>query len=215
MGMTSARDPATEIPLVGHVVGENLKRLRTEWRLTQAEAARRLQAAGIRWTRSHVAAFEAGNRETVDVGTLILIARAFEVPPRELFAGEGRVRLSADTVWTRRVLRELLSGERKVSEAAELSQHAWRIFIELASGTYTVVNPYQADTELASRMGVAPADLIRAAEGLWGHSLQQERDRRIAEFEPMGAAERRARRGHITRVLTKELDPYLPGEVER
>ncbi|MEU8275719.1 helix-turn-helix domain-containing protein [Microbispora bryophytorum] len=198
-------------PLLGHVVGENLKRLRATAGLTQQQAARLLQANGVRWSRSHVAAFEAGDREVVDVGVLTLIARAFEVPPAELLDGDGPIRITPEATWTRAALREMLTAG-ETDEALTLIGQALRMAVEAAGGEHVLVNPLQADIDLAMRMGVRPELVTQAAERLWGHPLQAERDRRLAEMEPMTEAQRRTRRGHITRKLTREIEPHLGEE---
>jgi transcriptional regulator with XRE-family HTH domain len=210
-----ATSEATPEPLGGHVVGENLRRIRESRGLTQAEAADRLQATGLWWQRSHVAAIEAGNRESVDFGALALIAAAFDLPVSDLFVGDGPVRLSSDAVVTRQWLRDVFS-HRPPSDAYEPSGRAARKFAEQIPGEKV---SFQADAELAQRLGLRPEDVYQAAESLWqGRNLHQERDRRIAEMGEMSAAERRVRRGHVTRQLAKELAPYLPdpgGEAER
>lgn len=169
----------------------------------------RLQAHGISWARSHVAAIEGGGRGTIDVGTLVLIARAFGVPVTELLAGDGPVRLTDEATWTRQALRDLLSGEEGSTEEITLTGRAFRAMVDLAGGTYVQVNPYQADTELAARLGVRPDAVIQAAETLWNSSLQQERDRRIAAKGELSPAQLRAHRGHVTRELAKEIDAVL------
>jgi transcriptional regulator with XRE-family HTH domain len=72
-------------PSVGQVIGENLRRLRSERALTQEEAARTVREVGLPWTRKHVAALETAVREDLTIGELVLLARAFDVPLREWF----------------------------------------------------------------------------------------------------------------------------------
>lgn len=197
---------------VGQVVGENVRRLRENAGLTQNEAARLFQECGLPWTRSHLAGLEAGNRETIDVSTLVLLARALQVALSELFAGEGHVRLSDEAVWTRKALRELHCGQH-TEEAITLEGVALQKWTTSIGGTYAIVGPegqpFQADTELAARLGLAPDVVYRAARKLWGHTLHEERDRRIAALGELTAAERRARRGHTTRQLAREIQPHL------
>lgn len=72
-------------PSVGQVIGENLRRLRSERELTQEEAARAVREVGLPWTRKHVAALETAVREDLTIGELVLLARAFDVPLRRWF----------------------------------------------------------------------------------------------------------------------------------
>ncbi|MHB1523764.1 MAG: helix-turn-helix transcriptional regulator [Candidatus Dormibacteria bacterium] len=67
------------------MIGENLRRLRSERALTQEEAARTVREVGLPWTRKHVAALETAVREDLTIGELVLLARAFDVPLRQWF----------------------------------------------------------------------------------------------------------------------------------
>jgi hypothetical protein len=65
--------------------------------------------------------------------------------------------------------------------------------------------------KIAQRLSVKPFDVSLTAHKLWGHSLSEERDRRVAESAPKKATARsiQALRGHITRSLIEELQPAL------
>lgn len=195
--------------MTGHVIGENLRRIRDELGLTQAELARHLQACGVFWQRSHIAALEAGNRETVGEGVLAMLAGALERAVADFFAGDGLVRVTPDAVTTRRGLRELFSGLEPNAAVVLSTRATKRRFDEMMPGSEQV--SFQADAELAQRLGLRPADVYEVAERLWGgRNLHQERDRRVAELGEMTSSERRARRGHVTRQLIKEITPHLP-----
>ena len=213
LGLMRATEEATrddEPPTLGQVAGENMRRIRQLRSITQDEVAAALKATGLFWQRSHVAALEAGNRETLDLGTLVLISRALEVPASQWFEGEGRVRLSADATVSREALREwfdsgtmptpLLVGRR----AARAAIARWG---ELSHATKV---SFHADAELAARLGLRPEEVYTAAERLWGRNLHQEREKRLGDLGELSPGQRRAKRGHITRQLTKELEPYLP-----
>ncbi len=198
---------------VGEVVGENVRRLRSDRRWTQDAAAREFAGAGLRWKRTHIAALESGRRETVDVVTLVLLAAALDVPVTELFHGEGDVLLTprgdADdygVTATRAQLREWFSGAESnimirgaqvAIAAVEHSQHKSRPI------------PVEADRALAKRLGRDVPDVVKAAEGLWGRSLTEERDRRVAELGDLPIGERQARQGHITRELSAALRQWI------
>ncbi|MER6527654.1 helix-turn-helix transcriptional regulator [Streptomyces sp. NPDC001508] len=203
-------------PAVGEVVGENLRRLRQERRWTQDAAAREFAAVGLRWKRTHIAALESGRRETVDVGTLVLLAAAFEVPVPELYQGSGDVLLTPragaedhGVTATREQLRAWMSGEHSnlmirgpqtAFAVLELSDHKTRPI------------PVEADRALAKRLGRNLRDVVNAAEGLWGRSLTEERDRRVAaELADLPIGERQARQGHITRELSAALRKWIEG----
>lgn len=193
--------------MIGRVVGENLRRLRKARGLTQDELARALQPYGLEWQRSHIAAFEAGNRDSIELDTGIALARALNVQLTDLLAGDGDVSLR-NAVLSRPGCRETLAEPApRWTETIGLSEHGTRAFIRQSAQGETV--PFQADAELAQRLGVRPDDVIAVAEQEWGRTLHQERDRRAAELGDLSAAERRARRGHITRQLSTEIERLL------
>lgn len=70
---------------LGVVVGANLRRLRVQHRMTQHEMARHLQQRGLTWTRSQVAAIEAGKRASIGLGPVAVLASALGVRLTELF----------------------------------------------------------------------------------------------------------------------------------
>lgn len=195
----------TAPPTVGQVVGRSLARLRGRRGRTQREAAGDLRASGLGWTAANIASIESGRREGIDFGALVLLAHAYDVPLAELFQGEGEVRLSGEATVELAALRRWLAGagELVVTVSGEAARRA------LGSLPGETVS-FQADAELAARLGLRPEDVSAAAEALWGRTLHQERERRLAGFGEMTPAQRRTRRGHITRRLAKELEPHLP-----
>ncbi len=208
MEATDETTPGGVPPTVGQVAGENLRRLRVARNLTQDELSRRLGAHGLFWQRSHIAALETGNRESVDLGVLWILAVALDVSIQRFFEGDGDIRLTAEATVTREHFRALLPKPTKRPKAQiELGSRAARELFRQADGVETI--SFQADAELAQRLGLRPEDVYREAERLWGRNLHQERERRLAELGEMTAAQRRAKRGHITRQLAKELEPHL------
>lgn len=69
----------------------------------------------------------------------------------------------------------------------------------------------EAEMKAARRLDVDPVELALAALKLWGRSLTEERDARVAEATEPGATPRtlQALRGHLTRQLLKELEPIV------
>lgn len=203
-------------PTVGAVVGANLRELRKAKRWTQDAAADRVAGAGLGWKRTHIADLESGRRETVDLGTLVILGSVFDVPLQELLAGDGDVLLTPRTDFpthtttsTREQLRAWLSGSRYsllVSGEAEVKAALEDLRREV---------PVQADSVLAKRLNMPLMDVVNAARGLWGRSLTEERDRRVAELGDLSIGERQARQGHITRELNTELTKWIDeGEAE-
>lgn len=218
-----ARNPSPEAQTIGQIVGRNLAQLREKQKQTQQEAAVFLRTEGLAWTAANIASIESGRRETIDVGTLTVLAYAYRVPLSRLFEGEGYMRLAAEVTVHLGSYRAWLDGTdlegrqglvRTNPLILELTGLAARKHIEAmpADSRFS----FRADAELADRLGLEPKDVYQAAERLWdGRTLHEERDRRLAELGEMTPNQRRTRRGHITRQLAKELEPHLPSPTTR
>lgn len=195
--------------LLGEVVGKNFSELRKQRRLTQDEASNRLRSVGLMWGRSQIAALEAGNREDVPSTVLVLLAEALDAKLGDLAAGEGYVRLTSEVTVRREWLRARWGSDGPSRDSAGgviLGGRAVRALMESLPGEKV---PFGADADLARRRGVPVDEVSAAAERLWGRTLHQERDRRVAEFGDLASDERRIRRGHVTRELARELEPHL------
>lgn len=206
-------------PTVGNVVGENLKALRQRKRLTQDKAADLLVRNGLNWKRTHISDLESGRRETVDAGTLVVLAVALDVSLAELFAGEGDVLLTpraefdtARVTATREALRAAMNGKIEtvligglVSGVAALHHEEWWDGRQV---------PIAADRALAERLGVPVEEVVEAAGLLWERSLTEERDRLVAELGEISPGERQARQGHIMRRLNAAVTKVVRSGVE-
>lgn len=200
-------------PTVGKVVGENLKALRQERRMTQGALAAELMRAGLTWKRTQISDLESERRETVDVGSLVVLAQALGVRLHDFFAGEGNVMITPRSEFpeswaqaTRAELRAWLSGEDATftvmgaeSVVAGLDHFRWQ-------GRDI---PVEADLAFAERYGVDVRDVVKAAEQIWTGSLTEERDRRVAALGELPVGERQAKQGHITRQLTTALAKWM------
>jgi transcriptional regulator with XRE-family HTH domain len=187
------------------VVGENLKRLREQRGWTQQELASNLRANGLHWTRHQVAAAEIGRRDDIGVSELALLVHTLDVPAGDLFAGAGQMRLSPEASLDRAKFWPLLMGDVTV-----------RVLIEglpAETATARLAGVADADHRLAERLSIPVETVLAAAEDRWGHSLTEERDRRVIELGDDGG-DRRARRGHITRQLGAELEQEISTKEE-
>ena len=210
MSDTSEEAPET----VGQVVGQAVRTLRLDRRWTQQSFADRVVRCGLPWKRTQVSDLESGRRESLDVGTLIVLASALgHVPLADLVAGDGKVLLTprADfpeqgVTCTRSELRKWLSGERAsitlsgVQTGIKSMEHSVHVSREI---------PASLDISLAKLWNVDPWDVVNAAEALWNRSATEERDRRVAELGDLPIGERQARQGHITRELSAVLKRWL------
>lgn len=66
---------------------------------------------------------------------------------------------------------------------------------------------HDAETKAAKRLERPAVEVAVAALGIWGHSLSEERDRRVAAVAPPDSTPRsvQALRGRVTRELVAEL----------
>lgn len=209
-----------EAESVGAVVGENLERLRRRARMTQHEAARLFARRGAPLSRSKIAAIEAGERPNLAFADILVMAHTFNVEVAELFDGTGPVAIAEHVVLSRPVIRGLLRGTN-VQEGSvswdPLTQHTELLRIAdvraegdaMTAGQFRLVD---ADHTLARRLNVAPQIVVDVALQMWGNTLTEERDARVARFGGMDLGERQAHRGHITRELSQEIEAELSNQ---
>jgi hypothetical protein len=178
--------------------------------------ARHLQRDGLKWARSQVAATEAGNRATIELGTLANLAGSLGVAVAELCAGGGHVFLTSSTCQTLAGLRASLAGTAPGDlppgdRVTVIGPEALKLRHE---ETLTLAG-LEADATLAKRLGVELAEVAEAARALFeGRTLTEERDQRVnalqqASGEAMSLGEQQAHRGHITRELSQLIEQRL------
>lgn len=185
--------------------------------MTQYEIAFSYQRTGVGWTRSQVAAFEAGNRPKVDIGLLVPLASTFGVPITDLFEGDGYLLLGPGLCQTRKGFREALSG----TPVHRLDRDDQPMFFDpekkktLRHADLRSPREMPADIDLAKRLDVDVREVLRVAREMFnGRTLTEERDRRVEMLESesgetMGSSGRQAHRGHITRELTERITAVL------
>ncbi|WP_371551716.1 helix-turn-helix domain-containing protein [Streptomyces sp. NBC_00554] len=202
-------DESEAPPTVGKVVGENLKALRQERRVTQGALASELARSGLNWKRTQISDLESERRETVDIGALVVLGNALGVKLRDFFAGDGDVMLTPRSEYpqswakaTRAELRAWLSAED--SELIVMGSESVRAALEHFRWQGRSI-PVEADVAFADRYGVEVLDVVKASEQMWNASLTEERDRRVAALGDLPVGERQAKQGHITRQLTAAL----------
>ncbi len=186
---------------MGAVVGDNLRRLREQSRLTQYEAAHLVKQYGLRWSRSKIAAIEAGERSTVSLADVLLLALAFRVSITEFFEGDGDVMLAehlgpVPRDWAIAIMQgnhpppEITRQQATEREHHDV-EHLFATIDAFARGPDAI----EADHALARRLGVPVDDVVRVARSMWGRTLTDERDARVVELGAMRTAERQAHRG--------------------
>ena len=211
---------------LAQVIGANMKKLREEAGLRQADFAELLKMLGLvdGWTRDTVASVEAGRR-ALSVDELIALGHISPGGLVQLFAGEGSVQI-AGTRWPSAKdldldrVRAVIAGgdslaasdkpfqvqaeERKRRGSKNASESGVLTDIRIRTGAYT-------RDEAAKRLGVSVKRIDRMSQRLWGQSLWHEHVDRVRKRVPKEASGRSidATRGHVTRQLLAELREEL------
>jgi len=183
---------------LAQVVGQNVRRLREQLGWSQEEAAIQLQAQGTTWTKALLASLESGRREGIELGGLLQLAWAFDVPLAEFFDGGDDIRINDHMLTDAGAVRMAVSGE---PFAAQLSEEA--------QDQMTTNQLMGADAALARRLAIDTDTVIATARELWGRTLTEQRDSELAEREIVNELSLPIYRGHITKRLSKELEKAL------
>jgi len=207
----------TFAPSVGAVVGENLQRLRDRSQLTQHETARLVAQRGVSWSRSKIAAVEAGERPNLAFADVLMLAHVFNVELAELLEGDGDVTVTPHSIIPRRMLRDLVRGLSVLEGSAQWNPDTRqaelvglaRIRAEDDARRIAPFQGVEADQALALRLGVTTTAVITIATKLWNRTMTAERDARVADLGDLTLGERQAHRGHITRDLAQQIQAQL------
>ena len=219
-----------------NVIGTNLRQLRQQQGLRQDDLANLGRANGLDWTRATVAAIELGRRSLAGDEEMLLQA-TLDVPDlhRELRATDGlseddEIEIGDGYILTTAEWRSLANGQH-VSPGHSGTQAMWpqdyegdrqasaafRRQLDLIANRYSVpedetprivaATQNEAEVKAARRLKRDPREVAYASWSVWGHSLTEERDRRLLEEQGEGGTP--PRRGHITRQLDRELRKHL------
>jgi hypothetical protein len=222
--MTPARPGPDRVQpvLLRTVLAGNLRRLREEAGAQLEEITKAAAVIGLEWTPTWLTSLEKGSKApTADqlLALPVVLTATFgqRVTLADLLAGEAPVLLGPETAVRARHLRDLVAGEptrrpftlpviepapeiSAATRAAEKMREIRRAGlgnVDIRALGVAEAGAGDAETKLARKLGVAPIRVIAAAASLWGRSLTEERDARIAAGE--GAATT------ITRKLTTEV----------
>jgi transcriptional regulator with XRE-family HTH domain len=209
-------------PSLAELVGRNVRAAREEIGMSQDLVARLLRGYGLNWTRSALAKFERGERDTLTVEQLVALSLALMRTPDSLVEGAEWVTLGPDSRMRGSALVRLLRGEREAwGNDDDFDVPFWREAIKITqrvpgkvSSSFDVWrlaawSAGDAEARAARRLGRKPVEVARAAYRLWGRSLVAERDHRLQLDEGVGARSLPALRGHVTRQLLDELRTEL------
>jgi hypothetical protein len=184
-----------------------------------------LRAQGLDWSAAQIASLESGRRNDLEVGELLKLSLAIEVSVASWYRGAGHTMLDKPgaapvTRADLQAVRALLQGKApddaiskenddSVSTGFETTFAGVDAKNQAASAMHAFLVgrpvPSGAEIHAAKRLGVDPVALYQAAEGLWTHGLDEERERLLAEKPETSAGSAPAYRGHVTRQLLGQL----------
>ena len=190
-------------------IAKNVKRFREAAGRRQEDVARGAWLCGLDWGRSTVAMLEAGHYELKAVELLVLptVLRLAEVGDFSL----GDLLLPEDdedvelTPNLRAEAGTLLKG---LDPKKPQSRAGWHVegYVKVRA-----IKAGEAEAKAARALGVGAEHVLQAGYALWGRTLSEERDVRVAEQAAPGTAPRslQALRAHATRRLMAELAAEL------
>jgi transcriptional regulator with XRE-family HTH domain len=187
---------------LSQVVGFRLRELREMVGMTQDHVARAAQRLGFEWSRSSVAALEAGDRDLSAAEFLALPyildeAARVSLPTAEVAFGASLAELLSPRRQERLALSDNLSlAPKQVSEW--LGETTPKLTPRRLNDEQTIG---EAEHKAARRLGIDVARLHGLALDVWGRSLTAERDARLANRDDVQPQTR----GHVTRELLDEL----------
>lgn len=201
--------------------GRRVRERRQALGLRQDDVARRARQAGLPWSRPTVTEIESGRRDLsfpevlallgvldLDLPGLLVDAGALRITPRlnadgDALAGGLRGKPPLKSVLVVQTPR----GFRRAARDALASASA--NYPDMTLGQFEDVEQAsagEAEQKAAPRLGISPMDISVLAFRLWGRSLTEERDARVAErTKDTSPRTVQALRGHATRRLLDEL----------
>jgi len=210
---------------------EHIREQRERIGLTKEGLADRARVAGLAWSHHTVWAIESGRRK-VTLGEALLVQVFLDTSLDKL------LRTSADVVDVDGVLVKgaalpaLARPPRKPVDTFADSASIQKVLgKELQRKLDRTANKYgldfaelmkarvwaaaSAEKKAAHSLRISPLELSATAHSLWGRSLTQERDDRLANLSlhdrPKEHLDPDARSGHVTRTLVAELRAHLQG----
>jgi transcriptional regulator with XRE-family HTH domain len=208
---------------------ERIREQREEIGLTKEGLADRARAAGLAWSQHTVWAIESGRRN-VSLGEALLLQVFLDTPLDKLLHTSADVvdvdgapvkgaqlpalarlpRKPVDVFADSAPMQKVLGKElqRKLDRTA--SKHGLDFTELMKARAWAAAS---AEKKAARTLLISPLELSATAHALWGRSLTQERDGRLAN---LSIHDRRgehldpdARSGHVTRALIAELRAHL------
>jgi transcriptional regulator with XRE-family HTH domain len=209
------------------LLARNLRRLRQDAGVELEDVRRAASGTGLEWTTSWLSSVERGTRgpsaeQLLALPVVLTTALGFRVTLADLLAGEAPVLLGPETDARASVpakyLRDVVTGEpvRRpfvapapealpelggAARAAEKMREIRRAGlgdVDVRALGRAEAGAGDAEHKLAKKLSVAPIRVIAAAASLWGRSLTEERDARLADGGSSAAQVMKKLTGELT-----------------
>jgi hypothetical protein len=180
--------------------GVRAARQRKNW--NQGQAAQAFRNHGLlTWRKSTVGQMEAGLRRP-GLDELLLMCAALETSLGELLSGGNRlVGLCGGAKVSQQAMRALLRDFRHFRELPA-GEHDFPMTDPLMPG---ISRPSDEERHAAKVLRMTSERVMALSRELWGRSLPEERDARLADTGSLSARSLQARRGLIARDLFREI----------
>jgi hypothetical protein len=191
------------------LIARNLRRLRADAGARLEDVSLAASGTGLEWSTSWLSSVERGTRapsaeQLLALPVVLTTALGHRVTLADLLTGEAPVLLGPDTDGRASVpakyLRDVVTGEptrrpfaasvpHQLPELGEAARAAEKMREIRRAGLGDVdvralgraeAGAGDAETKLAKKLSIAPIRVIAAAASLWGRSLTEERDARLA-----------------------------------
>jgi transcriptional regulator with XRE-family HTH domain len=204
-------------------IGEQLRQLREARGVRQEDVAAGARRIGLRWNRPTVALVENGFRQ-LSIGELLAMPVIYMVimkkelgspswePKKMLTLGDllpakGWAEIGRGCTLPASMLQDVANGNLEVTSFPP------DFLVSRESDEDVLEDDALGDAEgkAARRLKVSTVEVAKAAREIWGHSLTEERDRRVVEKREGVSSPRtlQALRGHVSRALTEVLSTVL------
>jgi transcriptional regulator with XRE-family HTH domain len=229
--MTQAKPKAKTPPeavSLSAIIGAELRIWRETLQLRQDQVAGAARARGVAWSRSTVAAIEAGRRQISleEFVALLFIAGSFPDPEgatggrfRRLSGfvlARSRVVAVGHAGWLRDDYVHLLLRGSAVGGGGQVPLDALSYPEKRRELRERVEAEFDAEMKASDRLGVDELEITAMARRLWGRTLTEERDKRVKEQTTSDVPRTlQALRGHVTRALVQELRGALKVKTTR
>lgn len=205
----SVGPPQTPAVALRALVAQNLRLLREQAGAALDDVVRASWGDGFDWTTGWLGGVERGTRsltaeQLLALPVVLSAALGRRITLADLLAGEEPVSLGVDGRGSvpARYLRDVVTGEPvrqpfatavvvapppEIDVAARAAEKLREIRrggladVDIRALTRAEAGAGEAENRLARRLGIAPIRVIAAAASLWGRSLTEERDARLAD----------------------------------